>query len=97
MARKWIGGFCFSDSIAFGFLRALREHGVRVPEEVAVIGFDGIGLDQYAAPALATVAQPIHDMVEFIVHTLLYDAASAPSRGLRKFPVKLQPAASCGC
>ncbi|XCB30229.1 substrate-binding domain-containing protein [Arcanobacterium hippocoleae] len=91
------GIFCFSDSIAFGFLRALRENNVHIPEQAALIGFDGIGLGKYAAPALATLAQPIHEMVDFIVRILVAESGAELPSGLQKFPVKLVPAASCGC
>lgn len=91
------GIFCFSDSIAIGLLRALRENNVRIPKDVAVIGFDGISLDAYTSPALSTAAQPIQEMVDYIVQTLLDESLSLDTLELRKFPVQLKPAASCGC
>jgi DNA-binding LacI/PurR family transcriptional regulator len=48
--------FCFNDLLALGALRALAEAGVRVPEDVAVIGFDDIEDGQYATPSLSTVS-----------------------------------------
>ena len=47
--------FCFNDSMAIGALRALRERGVRVPDDVAVVGFDDIEEGQFSAPPLTTV------------------------------------------
>lgn len=47
--------FAGSDPMAIGALRALREHGVAVPEEMAVIGFDDIELAAYAHPPLTTI------------------------------------------
>jgi LacI family transcriptional regulator len=44
-----------SDMMAFGALRALYEHGLRVPEELSVTGFDDIDLSQYIVPPLTTV------------------------------------------
>jgi len=49
--------FCANDETAFGVMRALREAGRRVPEDVSVVGFDDIGLAPYAAPPLTTVRQ----------------------------------------
>jgi LacI family transcriptional regulator len=46
---------CANDSTAIGALSALREAGVRVPEEVAVTGFDDIPIARYVSPALTTV------------------------------------------
>lgn len=50
------GIFCFSDLLALGVLRALHDKGVRVPEDVAVAGFDDITEASYAIPSLTTIA-----------------------------------------
>ena len=54
--------FAASDLMAFGALRALREAGRRVPEEVAVIGFDDAPIARQAEPPLTTVFQPVEEM-----------------------------------
>jgi len=51
-----------NDMLAFGFMSALGAHGIRVPEEVSVVGFDGLALGETFNPALTTVRQPIADM-----------------------------------
>jgi LacI family transcriptional regulator len=56
------GIFCGNDLMAVGALKALYQLGVRVPEDVALIGFDGIGLTELTQPELSTVAQPIYEM-----------------------------------
>lgn len=48
--------FCFNDTLALGALRALAERGVRVPEEVAVVGFDDIEDGRFSTPSLTTVS-----------------------------------------
>lgn len=48
---------CFSDIMALGVMRALREKGKRIPEDVSVTGFDGIPLTEYISPPLTTVYQ----------------------------------------
>jgi DNA-binding LacI/PurR family transcriptional regulator len=50
--------FCFSDMMALGALQALQEREIKVPEEVSVIGFDGIDFSTLTTPPLSTVAQP---------------------------------------
>jgi LacI family repressor for deo operon, udp, cdd, tsx, nupC, and nupG len=50
--------FCTCDVMAVGALRALYEAGVRVPKQMAVVGFDGVKLGQYTTPALTTINQP---------------------------------------
>lgn len=47
--------FCFSDSMAFGALYALATHGIRVPDEVMVIGFDDVEEGRYSMPPFASV------------------------------------------
>ncbi len=54
--------FCGNDLIAIGAMRALREMGKRVPEDMGVMGFDDIYLAGTATPPLTTVRQPIYDM-----------------------------------
>lgn len=51
-----------NDMTAFGVISALTARGVRVPEDVSVIGFDGLALGARYNPALTTVRQPISDM-----------------------------------
>ncbi len=47
--------FCANDQMAIGFIEAARERGVRVPEDIAVVGFDDIPVAQYMQPSLSTV------------------------------------------
>lgn len=63
--------FAIADSIAIGCLRALRDQGIRVPEDVAVIGFDGLEIGHYLTPALSTLQQPVNEMAEASMHALL--------------------------
>ncbi len=50
--------FVASDMVAIGALRALREHNLRVPEEIALVGFDNIAAARFITPALTTVHVP---------------------------------------
>ncbi|MFL0195599.1 LacI family DNA-binding transcriptional regulator [Clostridium sp. WILCCON 0269] len=54
--------FCSSDEIAMGAINALRDRGIKVPEDVDVIGFENIYSASIFYPKLTTVAQPIYDM-----------------------------------
>lgn len=54
--------FCLSDELAAGCLRALHELGRRIPEQTAVIGYDGLNEGEYLQPALSTVLQPVEEM-----------------------------------
>jgi len=63
--------FIASDLMADGALRTLRQVGRRVPDDVAVIGFDDIELARYTEPPLTTVHQPILDIGRHLVRQLL--------------------------
>lgn len=52
--------FCASDQVAFGLISTLRMHGMKVPEDVSVVGFDDIELSEFYVPALTTVRQDRH-------------------------------------
>jgi DNA-binding LacI/PurR family transcriptional regulator len=67
--------FCATDGVALGALRALHERGRRVPDDVQVIGFDGIEMGQYAVPSLTTVLPDYQALVGTAV-SLLVDRLS---------------------
>jgi LacI family repressor for deo operon, udp, cdd, tsx, nupC, and nupG len=50
--------FCSNDEMAIGAMRAIDEAGLRVPDDVSVVGFDNIKFAEYASPPLTTIAQP---------------------------------------
>jgi LacI family repressor for deo operon, udp, cdd, tsx, nupC, and nupG len=54
--------FCFNDIAAIGAIRALKDVGLRVPEDVSVVGFDDIQSAAYSTPSLTTVRQPLFEM-----------------------------------
>ena len=63
--------FAFNDIAAFGAIRALRDAGRGVPEDVSVVGFDDIQTAAYHTPGLTTVRQPLRAMGEMAAATLL--------------------------
>ncbi|MEV5207191.1 LacI family DNA-binding transcriptional regulator [Micromonospora sp. NPDC053740] len=62
--------FCFNDTLALGALRTLHEAGLRVPEDVAVAGFDDIEDGRFATPALSTVAPDKEQVARLAVQLL---------------------------
>jgi DNA-binding LacI/PurR family transcriptional regulator len=60
--RAFTAVFCFNDIAAIGAIRALKDAGLRVPEDVSVVGFDDILSAAYATPSLTTVRQPLMEM-----------------------------------
>jgi DNA-binding LacI/PurR family transcriptional regulator len=71
--------FAASDLMAAGALRALRTAGRRVPEEVAVVGFEDSAVARYAQPPLTTVRQPIEEMGRQATRLLLATVAGEAS------------------
>ena len=63
--------FCASDLIAIGAMRALQKLGKRIPDDVAVVGFDDIPVASFSSPALTTIAQNTSLAGEMLVVNLL--------------------------
>ncbi len=87
-----------NDQMAVGALQALERRGVRVPDDIAVTGFDGIPLSRIVRPPLTTVRQPIRRLGEQAVELLvqrLADPGRAPVS--LELPVSVTRRASCGC
>ena len=86
--------FVSSDRMAIGLLLALYEAGVRVPEDVAIVSFDGVGDAAFSWPPLTTVAQPVREMARAAVTALVDDGSGARAQ---LFLPHLVRRASCGC
>lgn len=63
--------FAANDQTAYGAIKALTDHGVRVPDDVSVIGFDDLPVSQYFTPALTTLRQPIEEIGAVCAHSIL--------------------------
>jgi DNA-binding LacI/PurR family transcriptional regulator len=63
--------FAFNDISAMGAIRAIHEFGLRVPEDVSVVGFDDIESAAYQSPGLTTVLQPLRKMGRLAAETVL--------------------------
>lgn len=87
-----------NDQMAVGALRALERRGVRVPDDMAVTGFDGIPLSRIVRPSLTTVRQPIRQLGEQAVELLVQRLADRTRDPVSlELPVSLARRASCGC
>ncbi len=84
--------FCASDEIAFGFISELNSRGIRVPDDVSVVGFDDIDIARHFIPPLTTIHQPRNDMGEMAARKLLANilgVASADQQDKLLLPVEL--------
>jgi LacI family transcriptional regulator len=69
--REFTALFAAADVMAIGAIRALRDAGKRVPEDVSVVGFDGLPLGSFLVPQLTTIVQPVQQMAQRSVEMLI--------------------------
>jgi LacI family transcriptional regulator len=89
--------FVASDTMAIGALRALRDAGVDVPKDMALIGFDGLPASEKSVPKLTTIRQPVTDTgarAVRMLNDLVSGEATAPI--VEIMPVELVVRESCG-
>jgi LacI family transcriptional regulator len=89
---------CANDQMAIGALRALTARGIRVPDDIAVVGFDDIFPASLCDPPLTTVHQPIRKLGEVACDRLterIADPGLRPKQEL--LPTELVLRSSCGC
>ncbi len=70
----------FNDLFALGVMHSVRAHGLRVPEDVSVIGCDDIPMAAYSYPPLTTISQPKYRIGKLAVSTLLKMEQDAPEK-----------------
>ena len=86
-----------NDDMAFGGLTALKEHGVRVPEDVSIVGFDDFGLSRLTSPGITTVHVPAEEMALNATERLFeIIAGNADGPGQQQLAVRIVERESCG-
>lgn len=88
--------FCFSDSFAFGALRAARALGLGVPEDLTVVGYENVTLGDLTGPGLTTVDWDDAAVVDAAVAYLLEATRAGASPGVRRFAPRLVVRGSSG-
>ena len=81
--------FCYNDMSAFGALRTIHRGGLRVPEDISVVGFDDLFVALYTRPALTTVRQPMRQMGVLAMESLLKLMSGEQSAQSIKVPAEL--------
>jgi LacI family transcriptional regulator len=89
--------FTGDDDAAIGALQALHKYGIRIPEEVAVIGFDDLGFAQFLNPPLTTVRAPTESVGRIAAERLFEVLENQSSRGAVVLPTEIIFRRSCGC
>lgn len=63
--------FCLDDEMAFGAIRAIKKKGLRCPEDISILGFDGIAVGGYMDPPLTTMDRPVYKMARKAVEVIV--------------------------
>jgi DNA-binding LacI/PurR family transcriptional regulator len=63
--------FCYNDMSALGALRVLYGRGIKVPEDLSLVGFDDLAIASYTSPLLTTVSQPKQQMGRMAMEILI--------------------------
>jgi LacI family transcriptional regulator len=80
--------FCANDLMALGAIEAVKQMGLRVPEDVSIMGYDDQEISRHTHPPLTTVVLPNYEMGRVAVETLL-EVAQDPARAARRQVVKI--------
>jgi len=86
-----------NDDMALGALKYLQEKGIRVPQEIALTGFDDIKLAKIFNPPLTTVKQPLHDQAKKALEIVLAQIRGEKVPDILYLPSKAVIRQSCGC
>jgi LacI family transcriptional regulator len=89
--------FTGDDDAAIGVLQALHEHGYKIPEDVAVVGFDDLGFASFLNPPLTTVRAPTESVGKIAAEKLFSLLESQPSDEAITLPTEIIYRRSCGC
>jgi len=80
--------FCSSDEIAFGVIERLKEHGIKIPEQIQIMGCDNDPFSRIINPSLTTIWQPVAQMVDIGVKTIL---KMINGEAIENSAIKLEP------
>lgn len=71
LAERPTAVFCMNDDMAIGAIKAWKEHGIRVPEDISITGYDDLTFASYSDPSLTTIRQPTEEMGRKAVELLM--------------------------
>ena len=94
--EEWSALFCANDEMAYGALRAATSYGVRVPDDLAIVGFDDFGLARVVDPALTTIRAPAREMGRRAAECL-FDVIGGSVPRHQVVDVDMVLRRSCGC
>jgi LacI family transcriptional regulator len=78
--------FACNDMMALGAMRAINNHGLRVPKDFSLVGFDDIPISECVYPSITTIAQPIKQMADIVVDYLVERIDIKSNRKIKEMP-----------
>ena len=95
---KLDGLVCGNDELALAIIKRLQDNGVRLPDDLAVVGWDDVSAARYISPGLTTVRQPIRDLGRLAASQLhARIVGGQPLGGPQVLPSRVVIRSSCGC
>ena len=88
--RGYTAIFAMADVLAIGVIRALQDAGLRVPEDVSVVGLDGLTIGEYIVPRLTTISQNVEELANRSFRILLENIEDRVSTHYEIVPVTLE-------
>ncbi|MEO6143737.1 MAG: LacI family DNA-binding transcriptional regulator [Dermatophilaceae bacterium] len=89
---------CANDELALSTMKALQRAGVKVPDDIAIVGWDDVMTARYVSPGLTTVSQPLYELGRVAANRLHERIAGAPPVPEPLIlPTELVVRSSCGC
>src|SRR5713101_802971 len=88
---------CANDQTALGVIHALGQRGIKVPQDVAITGFDDVPVARHLHPPLTTVRQPMHELGATAFEVLYSRISAGAGAADTVLPVELIVRESCGC
>lgn len=93
--------FAANDAMAIGAIEAVKDDGKKVPEDIAIVGFDDISMAKYISPALTTVKVPLFEMGQIVGKTLIQKINCEDDNNIKVdekivIPLELKIRESCG-
>lgn len=94
--RDFTALFAAGDHLALGAMLALYEHGIKVPDDISIVGYSGDSLTEYCIPPMTTIYQPFEEMGKTAVDLLISQIQSQNNEPITKLlPTKLIKRQSC--
>ena len=88
--------FSSNDEMALGAIKAFKEEGIKVPQDVAIVGFDDVLISSYISPKLTTVRRPMYELGSFSAHMLMTMLEGKPMSSTLVLSTELIIRESCG-